>query len=72
MLEKIKRAIESLKWLFNHPPTIITLSDPSDDIHCDYCSNTKSLWDYGSVTICKNCRKKVYDAVLLNKDNNNE
>ncbi len=69
-MKTIKRIIENLKWLFNYPPTSID-SNPDDirKLACDYCGTTANFFSYLSkVTICADCRKKVYDHVLRKQD----
>jgi len=62
----LKRLLENLKWLFNHPPTNITADDPENIPPCDYCGITKPpRWHVrGEYCICEHCRKKVFDSVL--------
>ena len=61
----VKRWIKNLKWLFNHPPTILTLIGETTQ-PCDYCGNEDNTWHYKSsnLCICHDCIKKAYDKIL--------
>ena len=63
---------KNLKWLFNHPPTSINVEPFPANACCDYCGKTPDLSDgiplwrvVGIYCICEQCRKKVFDKVLL-------
>jgi len=59
----MKRIIENIKWLFNHPPTNTRIGPAPP---CDYCGETRNIYSYhDTVCICPTCRKKVYDSALL-------
>lgn len=62
-MKTIKHIWKNLKWLFNHPPTNWTSRDVPP---CTYCGEENNLMYYhGTVCICSTCRKKVYDKILL-------
>jgi hypothetical protein len=63
----IKRLIEILTWL-PKAPTSISNKVP-EGTACDYCGASNNLTNYeGVFCICHQCRKRVADAVLANKD----
>ena len=69
-MKTLKRIWANLKWLCNHPP-ISLRTDRS--LVCDYCESGSGNWryegDFANVTICSKCRKKVYDAILKEVQN---
>lgn len=66
-METIKRIIENLKWLFNHPP-IGNIADNDPSRRCDYCGSGDAIlltYRPPHFTVCSRCLQKVYDAILL-------
>ena len=65
---KIKRILENIKWLFNHPPTSITGNVPKD-VKCHFCGADNGLTNYEGMdfAICHNCVIKAYKKILAPK-----
>jgi len=70
-METVKRWIENLKWLFNHPAHITTTM-PEGTV-CHYCGATTGFERHGEdmmvdtgeeLCICWRCKKKVFDLIL--------
>lgn len=74
MMRTIKRIFNNLKWVFNHPPTHITVEEPAVST-CDYCGITGNVYCFHWVPlyVCPKCFKKALDAVLKpTKDANHD
>ena len=63
-MKTLKRIYDNIIWIINHPPLTITQTyDP--DLRCDYCGDTRGLFNYvGVFCICSRCSKKIADRVL--------
>ncbi len=64
-MKTIKRWIENIKWVFNHPPTSI-VSEVPKGTKCEFCGAEDDLhyYDTPSFCICFNCIAKAYRKIL--------
>ena len=64
----IFRWIENVKWLFNHPPVVLTSETPKGT-KCAYCGVDNKLYSVKSLkwAICYSCIKAVCDKTLKQK-----
>ena len=71
-MKTIKRWIENIKWVFNHPPTSITSANDEYD-KCEFCGSDCNGWvRYTGVTqklcICHDCIITAFRNSLTKKD----
>jgi hypothetical protein len=63
MFRVLKRWCKNIHWLFNHPPTNMTIS--RSVLICDYCGRDNSCSNFNGIfTICFYCMHEVCDKVL--------
>jgi hypothetical protein len=69
MLKTLRRWVENIVWLLNHPAKVT-----EDEFNCQYCGNRGNISFPLYVVvgerleICASCLKKVMDSVLIVSD----
>jgi hypothetical protein len=68
-MNTLRRWLENIKWLFNHPPLALT-SAPTN-ASCDYCGSKNGIYNFvGVFCVCYKCMKKTFDFVLKDEGKN--
>ena len=66
-MKTIKRWINNIAWLLNHPPSNFTSPEESMG-KCEYCDReAKIRMPYVNLLICWHCIKEIADKVLKDK-----